>query len=228
MRQVMLRCAELNSRYMRELVGYPAVAKVYERIAVSSVRCARAFAERSPRPEVVEPATAAFWWGVVDWAENFGPALLRHVGRSHVSSEFYEGFVEPHREFARWLRPLDEETERRLVTGYPSVREGWTLTAGQLILHHDAAWTSTVVWLTARWGLLHHLGNVRAAWQSFFLSRRLQRWPDPVARAHLEADLRFLGELFGYFPLSADLALAIRTFLAEARRDLQEPILRGG
>jgi len=228
------KCAETNFRYMGKTpagqAGYPAVVRLYDRLATQSYDCARAWLScRDLRALEHEPAVDAFWWGVVEWAHAFPRALLRWSG--YHDPELYDEmelvFFTPHREFARWLRPKVAKARRGRVLHWRRGRvlhwRPWPFyqRPAEIILQYDAHWTRRVILLTARWGLLHHLRDVKALWQALFLMRRLRSWPEPVAAAYLASDLVFLRELFGHFDFSPRLKAIIENFLAVAESEVR-------
>ena len=221
----MARCAATNLTYMRATpagrAGYGAVVDLYHRLAVQGQTCAEAWEAGQPCPSH-EPAVDAFWWGVAAWANAFCAdvmAWLAPYNGRRLHHELQEVFCRPHREFAQWLRPLGAgSVGTRVITGYsPRVPAG---RPAQLILCHDAAWTGLVIRLTAMWGLVRHLKDLRALWQSLRLVRRLRGWPDPVARAYLESDLAFFRGLFGHFPFTPRLRSVLDCFLEAADEEL--------
>ena len=222
--EVMAKCAATNLAYLQATpagrAGYGAVVRLYERIASQSLDCARAWEAGMPCPPH-EPAVDAFWWGAAAWANVFCADVASWLGPVHagvIHNELQEGFCQPHREFAQWLRP--EIPGARLVASY-SPQLNVSSPAG-IILGHDAAWTLLVIRLTARWGLLHHLKDLPGLCQSLLLVRRLRRWPDTVARAYLESDVAFLRELFGHFDFSTHVWLALDDFLEAADSEARD------
>jgi hypothetical protein len=224
-REVMARCAATNLAYMRGTpaakAGYGAVVRLYQRIASQGLDCAKAWEQRRPCPPH-EPAVDAFWWGVAAWANLFCADVAGWNWGIHaraIHQELQEVFCRPHREFAQWLRPLGSESPGApTVARYdPWVDKG---NAAGIILAHDAAWTLLVIRLTARWGLVRHLKDLPALWQALLLVRRLRRWPNPVARAYLESDVKFLRELFGHFHFRPQVQLVLDRFLEAAEEEL--------
>ncbi len=221
--EVMAKCAANNLAYMRATpagrAGYGAVVRLYERIASQSLDCARAWEAGMPCPPH-EPVVDAFWWGVAAWANVFCADVAAWFGPVHagiIHNGLQESFCCPHQEFAQWLRP--EIPGARMVACYSPQVVG-SSPAG-IILGHDAAWTLLVIRLTARWGLLRHLKDLPALWQSLRLVRRLRRWPDPVAGAYLESDVAFLREMFGHFDFRPHVRLALDRFLESAEEELK-------
>jgi hypothetical protein len=158
---------------------------------------------------------------VAAWANAFCADVAGWSGPLHASTihnSLQENFCRPHREFAQWLRPLEPESPgARLAARYsPQVNGG---SPAGIILAHDAAWMVLVIRLTVCRGFTHHLKDLPALWQSLMLVRRLRRWPDPVARAYLESDLKFLRELFGHFHFRPQVRLALDRFLEVAEEE---------
>lgn len=207
--EVMLHCTGVNARYILP-AGFDAVAGLYRRIASESLCCALAwrnqprFGEPCPRHE---PATSAFWHSVVAWADAFG----RHLGLDE--EEWYSKFVAPHRDFAWYLRPY-----QRGVQPPEDLLSKAFSPGGPWLLELDARWTALVIKLTARWGVLHHLRDLRALWQALRLMRELRSTDSPVARAYLESDIEFFRELFKPFPFSDETRGKIDRFLAMGAR----------
>jgi hypothetical protein len=201
--------------------GYGAVVRLYQRIASQGLDCAKAWEQRRPCPPH-EPAVDAFWWGVAAWANLFCADVAAWSGPVHaraIHDSLLESFCRPHREFAQWLRPLrPASTEVPLVASHAAPFNG--ASPAEIILAHDAAWTLLVIRLTARWGLVRHLKDLPALWQALLLVRRLRRWPNPVARAYLESDMKFLRELFGHFHFRPQVQLVLDRFLEAAEEEL--------
>lgn len=212
---VMVHCTTMNYGYMRlpgKAKGFDAVANLYKCLAVESLSCALAWQHGEMEPPEHEPAVEAFWWGVVAWADAFGRCL------DLDEEEWYSKFVAPHRDFAWYLRPYQRGVQppedllwRPLTPGGP-----WGSQRGWVILELDARWTALVIKLTARWGLWHHLKDLRALWQALRLMREL-RAAKATARAYLESDIHFFRKLFEPFDFSEDTRLKIEGFLLAAR-----------
>lgn len=251
--EVILRCMDTNVAYMATTsagqVGYPAVVRLYQRIARQSLDCAAAWVVEdayqrehlhpsgNPCPSH-EPATEAFWWGVAAWTSDltrdillwhrrnpslkFGSVTGVELEQRTALQELQEVFCRPHREFAGRLRPLTHSELVKWADHWnPRIAEdGWG--PGSIILRHDAEWTGRVIYQTARWGLLHHIKDIPALGQSLLLIRRLKRNPflDPVARAYLESDLVFLKNLFGNFTFTPLTQGILDRFLEEAGKEL--------
>ena len=222
-RAAMVACAATNLAHMpttpagRASPG--ALVKLYQRLAGQGLVCAQAWKDGRPCPPH-EPAVDAFGWGVAAWARSFSTDLVyltQSADEPLLREEMQEVFCRPHREFACWLRPLDDRGMAGVFHAYSHVAG---TSPARLVLAHDAAWTSLVIRLTARWGLPHHLKDLPALWQSLMLVRRLRRWPDPVARAYLESDLKFLRELFGHFHFRPQVRLALDRFLEAAEEEV--------
>lgn len=205
--EVMLHCTYVNAWYNLP-AGFDAVAGLYRRLAWQSQRCARAWAAPGLPCPPHEPATSAFWWGVVAWADAFG----RRLGLDEA--EWYSKFVAPHRDFAWYLRPYQRGVHppRDLLKSLNP--------DGPWLLELDARWTALVIKLTARWGVLHHLKDLRALWQALRLMRELRRTDSPVARAYLKSDIQFFRELFKPFDFSDETRGKIDHFLARAEKDI--------
>ena len=231
-RAVMVACAATNLAHMpttpagRASPG--ALVKLYQRLAGQGLACAQAWKDGRPCPSH-EPAVDAFWWGVAAWARSFSTDLVyltQSADEPLLREEMQEVFCRPHREFACWLRPLDDRGMAGVFHAYSHVAR---TSPARLVLAHDAAWTSLVIRLTARWGLRRHLKDLPALWQSLSLVRRLKRWPDPTAVAYLESDLMFLRQLFDHFPFSSRLRAALDQFIdisADTLSAAQREVLR--
>lgn len=219
---IMVACAATNLDHMRTTPAGEAspstLVKLYQRMAIQGLSCAQAWQEGKPCPPH-EPAVDAFWWGVAAWAGVFSNDLLQCLelkDKRRLHYELQEVFCRPHREFACWLRPLDPREAAGVLHDYNPVTG---ISAVQLVLAHDIAWTRLVMRLTARWGLLRHVSDLPALWQSLTLVRRLERWPDPLAQAYLESDLLFFRRLFAQFPFSPRLRAALDEFISAAERE---------
>ncbi len=224
--EVILRCMDTNVRYMATTpagkAGYPAVVRLYQRIAKESLDCAAAWVAGNPCPPH-EPATSAFWWGVAAWASDFTRDVLSWhsggqplPGRGVLFQELQDIFCRPHREFAQWLKPRSFGTVISLWDFADTYEVDHIGSPARIILLHDAAWTAKVMRLTARWGLVHHLKDLPALVQGLLLMRRLKRPGDPVGRAYLDGDLVFLKELFGHFPFTPQTQAVLDHFLEDA------------
>ncbi len=221
-RAIMLACAATNLAHMRTTpagrASPGALVKLYQRLADQGLACAQAWKDGRPCPPH-EPAVDAFWWSVAAWAGVFSSDLVKCLeprdGRL-LHDELQEVFCRPHREFAAWLRPLDDGRAALVFRSYGQVAG---TSPARLVLAHDVAWTGLVMRLSARWGLPHHLKDLPALWQSLNLVRRLKRWPDPMAVAYLESDLMFLRQLFDHFPFSPRLRSILDRFIDAAERE---------
>ncbi|KKN39344.1 hypothetical protein LCGC14_0744490 [marine sediment metagenome] len=216
----MLKCAATNVAYMRATPagrqGYGALVKLYESIAGASLNCAREWADDNPCPPH-QPAVDAFWWAVAVWAVRFTTDVVGWAAPPReglLLQEVQEVFTRPHIEFASWLRPVRPGDR---VSEYPFVTR-WPPNPGLMILAHDIAWTRAVIRLTARWGLVHHLKDLRALGQSVLLIHHLSRGPrnSTIARAYLGSDLVFFRRLFRHFDFSPELRGVLDRFLAAA------------
>lgn len=206
-RELILKCIEVNSGYMRlpagQVAGLENMVALYKRVAEQSLECARAWAKDSPCP-AHEPATDAFWWGVVAWADGFGLSM------GVDQAEWGRLFVSPHEAFANYLRPARPPTPLPAVDGPPA----------NIILALDALWTELVIKLTARWGLLHHLKDKGAIIEAQRLQGELQNPDSPTYRAFLESDLTFFHALFKHFPFSKETRKHIDDWLKKAEEAL--------
>ena len=101
-KEIILKCMEVNHKYMRlpagKVDGLEAMTRLYKRIAEQCLTCAQAWGQDSPCPDH-EPATDAFIWGVVAWSDAFGLSMGVDM------AEWSRLFVYPHDQFASYLRP---------------------------------------------------------------------------------------------------------------------------
>jgi len=206
-RELMLKCMEVNSKYMRlpagKVAGLEAMTELYKRIASQSLYCAQAWVQDSPcLPH--EPATDAFIWGIVAWSDAFGLSM----GVDQV--EWGRVFVYPHDEFANYLRPGNPPEPLPTVDGSPA----------NIILTLDALWTELVIKLTAKWGLFHHLKDKDAMIEAQSLQGELQNPASPAYKAFLESDLNFFHHLFKPFPFSQKTRKHINDWLKKAEEAL--------
>lgn len=238
-------CAATNAAYMLETPAgtagaYPAVAILYRKIAAASLILAAAWDEGQPcLPH--DPAVDAFWCGVAHWSNIFfvdviqwwvgGSDKLRHdgvlgLGSAHLA-EARDLFYRPHQKFATWLRydePLVEPDERPTYRIRPRPIDS----PARIILEHDAAWTIGVIKLTARWGLVRHLTDLPALWQSIALVRRLRSFPNDAALTYLHSDLEFLEQLFAHFPFDINTRTVLHVFLGRAREEMERGLWAPG
>ena len=210
-RKLILHCAEVNVHYMRLPAGqggFQAVAQLYQRLAEESLVCARAWVEAQPCPPH-EAVVDGFWWGVLAWADAFGVSLELdpHDWNRH--------FVYPHYGFAQYLKALPKPWtawgRRSWTTNLPHIKPA-VGHPREVILELDVRWTGMVIKLTARWGLLHHLKDLRALRQAIGLMGELHP-STPVGKAYLESDILFFRELFEPFPFSERTSQRIDEFL---------------
>ena len=111
-----------------------------------------------------------------------------------------ENFYRPHLEFARYLRPRPSGR----LSYDPVDLSG--MSPGQIVLAHDAKWTTLGVCLAVHWYPLYLVKEARTLREALRLSKELRKrappgFPpaNPTAAAYLESDLVFLRELFGHF-----------------------------
>ncbi len=200
-KKLMLHCTRVNYQYMDlragQLKGYESMVNLYRRIAGQSLVCAQAMYEHKDCP-AHDPATSAFWWANVSWALAIGKGI------GVDEEEWYEVFVAPHISFALYLRPVAGDL-RKLSNPALSLRPHYEhipdpfasdVVAEDMILLNDIYWVELVIKLTARWGLLHHLKDIRALFQARRLIGQLRRRHSLVWKAYLESDILFLECLF--------------------------------
>ncbi len=206
-KEIILNCTRVNHQYMRlpagKMAGIDAMTVLYKRIASQSVDCAQAWVQDSPCPNH-EPATEAFWWGVVAWADAFGLSM----GSDQL--EWGRLFIYPHQEFANYLRPGSPPPPLEQVNESPA----------NVILTLDAAWTELVIKLTAQWGFLHHLKDKDAILEAQKLGGELRTPGSPTYKAFLESDLAFFRHLFKLFPFSEQTRKHIAAWLKKAEEGL--------
>jgi len=188
-KEIMLHCTEVNNRYMRlpagKVAGLETMTALYKRIATQSLDCAQAWVKDSPCPDH-EPATDAFWWGIVAWSDAFGLSMGIDM------AEWSRLFVYPHEKFANYLRPGNPPPPLEPVNESPA----------NVILTLDARWTELVIKLTAQWGFFHHLKDKEAMVEAQRLGGELCNPGSPAYKAFLESDLAFFRALFKPFPFS--------------------------
>ncbi len=215
-REIIRLCAETNSRYMAttpagQTEQFPRVRRIYDRLATQGYECAQAWVEGRPPPPH-EAGVDAFWWAVASWSNAFMGDLLVASPiycaqgaevQGSILRQVAENWYQPHLQFAMYLRPHPSG-----VIAYDPV-DLKHMTSGQIILAHDAKWTTLGARLAVRWHPLYLVKEFRTLWEALRLAGDLRgppkRWSNlvsgynPVARAYLESDLVFLRELFGHF-----------------------------
>lgn len=206
-RQIILRCTDVNSRYIRlpagSVSGLKNLRKLYKRMATQSLVCAHAWVEDMPCPNH-EPAVDAFWWGVVAWADAFGLSM------GVDQTEWGRVFVAPHDEFASYLRPNGLPEPLPVVSGPPA----------DIILRLDTLWMERVIKLTTRWGLMAHLKDKGALSEAQNLGADLRNPGSPAYKAYLESDLEFFRKLFVNFPFSQGVRKKLDDFITKAEESL--------
>lgn len=213
-RQIILRCADVNSRYMRlpagSVSGLKKLPELYKRMATQSLVCAHAWVEDMPCPNH-EPAVDAFWWGIVAWADAFGLS----VGVDQT--EWGRLFVAPHGEFASYLKPF----------GLPGVIFTWDKplpevsgSPADIIIRLDTLWMEMVIKLTTKWGLLAHLKDKAALTEAQKLGADLRNPGSLAYRAYLESDIKFFRKLFVNFPFSQGVRKQLDDFIDKAEESL--------
>jgi len=206
-RELMLKCMEVNSKYMRlpagKVAGLEAMTDFYRRIASQSLDCAQAWVKDSPCPDH-EPATDAFTWGVVAWSDAFGLSMGVDM------AEWSRLFVSPHHEFACYIKPLEDPEPLPDVDGSPA----------DIILKLDALWMELVIKLTSQWGLFHHLKDKGALLEAQRVGGELRNPGSPAYKAFLESDLTFFHHLFKSFPFSEKTRKHINAWLKKAEEAL--------
>lgn len=206
-REIMLNCTRVNRDYMRlpagKVDGLKHLAVLYKRMAVQSYDCAHAWLEDRACPDH-EPATDAFWWGVVAWADAFGLSFeLDQV-------EWGRKFMAPHWEFASYLRPDETPDSLDVVEGSPA----------DIILRLDAVWMERVIQLTTKWGLMAHLKDKGALSESHKLGADLRNPESPAYKVYLKSDLDFFDKLFRIFKFSPETMGRLDALLGLARESL--------
>jgi len=206
-KEIILNCTRVNHQYMRlpagKVTGLEAMTDLYRRIASQSLDCAEAWVQDSPCPDH-EPATDAFWWGVVAWADAFGLSMGVDM------AEWSRLFVYPHDQFANYLRPGIPPSPLEPANGSPA----------NVILTLDAKWTELVIKLTAQWGLLHHLKDQGAMVEAQRLQGELCNPASLAYKAFLESDLTFFHHLFKHFRFSEQTKKYIDAWLKRAEEGL--------
>lgn len=198
-REIILKCTEVNRDYMRlqagMVPGYQAMVNLYQRIANKSYECAQAWVEDKPCPPH-EPAVSGFWWAVVSWAEAFGQSIGVDM------EEWDRVFVAPHDQFASYLKPRGRSELISSVQGSP---------AG-VVMELDARWTDLVIQLTIKFGGIT-LRDIRALVGARRLQRQLREPNTPAYKAYLQSDLAFFNQLFKNFPWSVKTVMALGDWL---------------
>ena len=206
-REIILNCTRVNHQYMRlpagKVAGLEAMTALYRRIAAQSLDCAQAWVQDSPCPDH-EPATDAFWWAVVAWADAFGLSM------GVDQTEWGSLFMYPHQEFANYLRPGNPPPPLEPVNESPA----------NVILTLDATWTELVIKLTTKWGFFHHLKDKNAMLEALNLQGELRIPGSPTYKAFLESDLTFFHHLFKHFPFSERTRKEIDAWLKRAEEGL--------
>jgi len=206
-KEIILNCTRVNHQYMRlpagKVTGLEAMTELYKRIASQSLACAQAWVQDSPCPDH-EPATDAFWWGVVAWSDAFGLSMGVDM------AEWSRLFVYPHDQFANYLRPGNPPSPLEPVNESPA----------SVILTLDATWTELVIKLTAEWGFFHHLKDSGAMLEAQRLQGELRTPGSPAYKAFLESDLTFFRHLFKHFPFSEQTKKYINAWLKRAEEGL--------
>lgn len=247
-REVIRLCAQTNWAYMAtqpagQIDEFQRVRRIYDRLATQGYECAQAWLEGRPPPRH-EPGVDAFWWAVSAWSSAFMHDVLQTspiflglgAKQALMSRQVGENFYQPHLQFALYLRSRPSGV---LIYDGLDLRG---MSRGQMVLAHDAKWTSFAVRLAVRWHPLYLLKEFRTIREALRLSGALRkplpnkRWAilppgpgkppyNPIALAYLESDLVFLRELLGHFTglFSYDLNRIIDEFL-----DSVETELRGG
>lgn len=206
-REIMLKCTQVNSDYMRlpagKVDGLKKLPGFYKRMATQSLVCAHAWREDMPCPGH-EPAVDAFWWGIVAWADAFGSS----VGVDQT--EWGRVFVAPHDEFASYLKPNGLPEPLGVVSGPPA----------DVIIRLDTLWMEKVIKLTTTWGLLAHIKDKDALVEAQRLGDELRNPGSPTYRAYLESDLKFFRKLFVNFPFSQGVRKKLDDFIIKAEESL--------
>ncbi len=213
-KEIILNCTKVNHKYMRlpagKVDGLEAMTRLYKRIASQSLECAQAWVQDMVCPDH-EPATDAFWWGVVAWSDAFGLSMGVDM------AEWSRLFVYPHDQFASYLRPGQPPSPLEPILCPLHSANG---SPADVILTLDAKWTELVIRLTAQWGLIHHLKDQGAMWEAQRMEAELQTPGSPTYKAFLESDLVFFRNLFKHFPFSEQTQKYIRAWLKRAEEAL--------
>ena len=206
-KEIILNCTRVNHQYMRlpvgKVAGLETMTALYRRIASQSLDCAQAWVQDSPCPDH-EPAVDAFWWGVVAWSDAFGCSMGVDM------AEWSRLFVDPHCQFANYLRPGNPPPPLEEVNDSPA----------NVILTLDARWIELVIKLTAQWGTFHHLKDKGAMLEAQGLKDELLTPGSPAYKAFLESDLNFFRHLFQNFPFSEQTRKYIAAWLKRAEEGL--------
>ena len=211
---IILDCTRVNHKYMRlpagKVAGLEAMTDLYKRIASQSVKCAEAYYRDRVCPDH-EPATDAFWWGVVAWSDAFGLSMGVDM------AEWSQMFVFPHDQFANYLRPGTPPAPLEPILCPLHSKNG---SPADVILTLDAQWTELVIKLTAQWGLFHHLKDHGAMLEAQRLQGELRTPGSPTYKAFLASDLVFFRNLFKNFPFSKETQQYIKDWLKRAEEAL--------
>lgn len=201
--ELMVHCAQVNLQYMDleagQLQGYEAMVGLYRRIADQSFVCAQSMYEHRSCPRH-SPAVDAFWWANVSWALTIGKGIGADKG------EWYEVFVSPHIAFASYLKPVSWDLR---ILANPVAAE-------DIIIFNDILWAKLVIKLTARWGMLQHLRDIRALLQTRKLLKKLSRRHSREWNAYLDSDIIFLRRLFEPFAFTTETRHIINSWLYKA------------
>lgn len=225
MRELILKCTEVNRDYMRLpagiVQGYQAMVNLYQRIADQSVECAQAWVEDG-RGYLLgkaliacpphEPAVSAFWWSVVSWAEAFGQSIGVDM------EEWNTAFVAPHDQFASYLMPSGRSFLSRYWSSSRVLPVGGS--PAQLVTELDSRWTDLVIQLTTKFGLAAHIKDRRAMVEARHLQRELRKEGSPVYKAYLQSDLAFFKQLFVYFPFSEKTIIVLGDWLLKLEEEV--------
>ncbi|MBA7658232.1 hypothetical protein ES703_66181 [subsurface metagenome] len=205
-REIILKCTEVNLKYMRlpagKVDGFKNLTEFYKRLAKQSLDCAAAWVADNPCPDH-EPAVDAFWWGAVAWSDAFGLS----IGVDQV--EWGRVFIAPHHEFADYLRPGKPPEPLPPVDGSPA----------NIIMELDALWMERVIKLTTKWGLMAHLKDKGALTEAQRLNADLRNPHSKAHTAYLESDLTLFRHLFNNFPFSDGLRKQLDDFITRAEEE---------
>lgn len=217
-KKLMVHCALVNYQYMDLPVGqlhqFQAVIDIYRRIAGESLVCAQAMYEHKECPPH-EPATSAFWWANVSWLMTIGKGIRVN------QEEWYEKAIAPHISFSLYLRPdgdlrnLGNPVPLMRGPDYDFISDPFAVSAEEFIILGDILYAKLIIKLTARWGLWHHLKDIRALFQSWKLIKGLKRRHSPVWEAYLESDIIWMRRFFEPFEFSPQTREKVDEWLKE-------------